>query len=337
MNDRAAARNPSCLNAFSSALTWGVALLCSFAPLRATAVLAPVATAPAVLVATPKPAAKPSEDAEFKALQAREADARRDMSRWLAETAAHDEHFDDKPQNVLSARMEHRLRLVCAAFAEFRARHPDHAPAEVLEQAFRADLTADLEAIRRWEEGRAEDSLSAAPWNELAHYLSHDGRLAEAFECFEKSLVVGPDEAVYYFDFATAMLLYRADAARLFKLTEQAVFDKVLILYRRGMRLEPESFARAAEYAQTFYLITPARRAEGLAAWHHAYSLATTEPDREEVRTHLARYAILAQHLNLARLYLDQVSDARLDTVKESLLRRISEAGKLEKSAPAAK
>jgi len=325
MNDRATAPNPPRFRLFSPALALAAVLVCPLAPQRASAVSAPV------------PAAGKTVADEFKALQVRDEDARQDMSRWLAETAAHDEHFDDKPQNVLSARMEHRLRLVCAAFAEFRARHPDHATAEALEQAFRADLTADLEAIRRWEEGRAEDSFSAAPWNELAHYLSHNGRIPEAFECFEKSLSLGPEEAVYYFDFATAVLLYRADAARVFKLTEQAVFDKVLILYRRGMRLEPESFVRAAEYAQTFYLITPARRAEGLAAWQHAYSLATTESDRDEARTHLARYAILAQHHNLARLYLDQISGSRLDTVKESLLRRISEAGKSEKPAPATK
>ncbi|MFM8468884.1 MAG: hypothetical protein ACKODH_02775 [Limisphaerales bacterium] len=232
--------------------------------------------------------------------------------------------------------MEHRVQLVSNALAAFRARHPEHRPAAVLEQAFQADLKEDLEAIRSWEEGRAEDPTSAAPWNELAHYLSHNGRVSESFTCFEKSLSLAPTEACYYFDYATAMLLYRTDAARFFKQTEHAVFEKVLVLYRRGMLLEPASFARAADYARTFYLITPARRAEGLAAWQHAYSLATTEPDRDEVRSHLARYAITAQHFNLARLYLDQISDPRLDAVKESLQRRISKAAKPEKPASAA-
>lgn len=321
MNDRATAQNPAQFRLFHPAMALAMAVFCSLALPRVSAVTAPV------------PAVSKSGDAEFKALQAREEDARQDMSRWLAETAAHDEHLDDKPQNVLSARMEHRGQLISAAFAAFRERHPDHGPAAALEQAFQADLKEDLEAIRRWEEGRVEDSTSAAPWNELAHYLSHNGRIAEAFACFEKSLSLGPEEAVYYFDFATAVLLYRSDAARVFKLTEQAVFDKVLILYRRGMRLEPLSFARAADYAQTFYLITPARRSEGLAAWQHAYTLAATDSERDEARTHLARYAITAQHLNLARLYLGQVNDPRLDIVKESLLRRISDAAKAEKPA----
>ena len=193
--------------------------------------------------------------------------------------------------------------------------------------------------------GRAgeEDPTSPAPWNELAHHLSHNGRIIEAFVCFEKSLSLTPREAVYFFDFATTLLLYRSDGARHYQLTEQAVFEKVLTLYRRGMKLEPASFARAATYAETFYLITPARREEGLAAWHHAYSLATADEEREDSRVHLARYALNSHHPNLARCYLDQVSDSRLELVKEALLRRVSEAGKTDKvdqvpvSAPAAK
>ena len=300
-------------------MAFTIALLCAVGSERAAAVV------PAV-------AAKQSVEAEFKALQAHDEDARQDMSRWLAETDARDERFADKPHNVLSVCMEHRFQKVCTAFSQFRARHPDHEAAKALEVAFRGDLTEDLEAIRRWEEGREEDPTSPAPWNELADHLIHNGRTIDAFVCFEKSLSLAPREAVYFFDFATAVLLYRSDAARHYKLTEQEVFEKVLTLYRRGMKLEPTSFARAATYAETFYLITPARREEGLAAWHHAYSLATADADRDDARVHLARYALLGRHPNLARCYLDLVSDPRLEPVKEALLRRVNEAGKREEA-----
>ncbi len=309
-------------SAKSLALVIGLMFFC--APQRAAAVVVP-AVAP-----------KLSVEAEFKALLAREEDARQDMSRWLAETDARDEHITDKPPHVLSFRMEHRFQTVCTAYADFQSRHPGHAAAKAQEQNFRADLIEDLEAIRRWEEGREEDPTSPAPWNELAHHLSHNGRTTEAFACFEKSLSLAPREAVFFFDFATTLLLYRTDGARHYKLTEQAVFEKVLTLYRRGMKLEPASYARAASYAETFYLITPARREEGLAAWHHAHSLATADTERDDARVHLARYALLNRHPNLVRCYLDQVSDPRLDPVKEALLRRINEAGKADKadSAP---
>lgn len=329
MNDHFRCARPFRWNLSARALVLLTMLPCLFAPPRAAAVVAPVS------------ASSKSVELEFKALQARDEDARQDMSRWLAETAARDEHLADKPHNVLSLRMEHRFQTVCTAYADFQARHPRHQAAEALETAFRADINEDIGAIRHWEDERDADPASPAPWNELAHYLGHNGRTTEAFACFEKGLSLSPREAVYFFDFATTLLLYRADAARHYQLTEQDVFDKVLTLYRRGMKLEPASFAHAVDYAQTFYLITPARREEGLAAWQHAFSLATTDPECDEVRTHLARYAINSHHPTLARCYLNQIEDPRLDVVKESLLRRVSELEKPGKAqsaaAPAAK
>ncbi|MEQ2005212.1 MAG: hypothetical protein ABMA26_00330 [Limisphaerales bacterium] len=322
MNDLLRPAPPSRSSLAICSLAFVIGLLCAVAPQRVAAVVVPAVVA------------RQSVDAEFKALLALEEDARKDMSRWLAETAARDEHLAGKPHNSLSLRMEHRFQRMCAAYSDFRSRHPEHGVAKHSEEAFREDTTDDLEAIRRWEEARVEDPASPAPWNDLAHHLSHNGRTTEAFACFEKSLSLAPREAVYFFDFATTLLLYRSDAARHYELNEQAVFEKVLTLYRRGMKLEPASYMRAASYAETFYLIAPARREEGLAAWHHAYSLATDDTDRDDARVHLARYALSAHHPNLARCYLEQVEDPRLEPVKEALLRRVNEASKPEKAGP---
>lgn len=299
-----------------STLALSTALFCWLAPARVSAIVAPTA------------AVTPSVEAEFRALQARAADARQDISRWLRETAARDEHLAGKSAHFLSTRMEHRTQLVLAAWVEFLARHPRHLGALGEEAEFRADLTEDLDAIRRWEAGRTSHPASPAPWNELAHSLAHGGRTADALVCFEKSLDLSPHEAVYFFDYGTAILLYRSVAMSHYQLTEPELFERVLTLYRRGMRLEPDSFQYAADYAQTFYIVKPARPAEGLAAWEHAFKLATTGSGRDEVRTHLARYAIHAGRLGMARLYLDQVQEPRLEPVKESLRRRVQEATK---------
>ena len=272
---------------------------------------------------------KPTAEAEFKALQQRDQETREDLSRWLRETAARDEHLADRTPHFLSQRMEHRIHSVAMGYMDFLARHPGHEAAAALHNAFGPDMADDLEAIRQWEEDRVAAPASPAPWNHLAHHLAHNGRTADAFVCFEKSLDLSPREAVYFFDFATAMLLYRTDAMSRYKLTEPELFERVLLTYRRGLRLEPESYARAADYAQTFYVVRPARPAEGLAAWESALKLAATEPERDEARTHLARYAIHAGKFGIARLYLDLVREPRFEPVKESMLRRIDEAAKV--------
>lgn len=272
--------------------------------------------------------AKAKAEAEFTILRQRDAEAREDFGRWLRDTEARDEHMDDRSPNFLSARMEHRINTVSAAFTEFLARYPEHSEATALQAAFREDMATNLEAIRRWEEERSELPDSPAPWNRLAHHLTHVGRIVDAFACFEKSLELAPREADYFFDYATALLLYRNEATSHYKLTESELFDRVLITYRRGMKLQPDDYQLAADYANTFYMIRPARPAEGLSAWEGALKLATTESQRDEVRLHLARYSITSGKLGIARLYLDQVRDSQFDPVKASLLRRIEDAAK---------
>jgi cytochrome c-type biogenesis protein CcmH/NrfG len=322
MNDRLAPENPLRLKSVRLALILLTALLGWLAPHCGFATVVPVA-----------PATKLTVEAEFKALQARDEDARQDMSRWLRETAARDEHLSGKSPHLLSTRMEHRLQVVIATYAEFLAGHPNHTEAAMQQEVFRADITDDLEHIRRWEEARTNDPSSPAPWNELAHTLAHNGRTIDAFVCFEKSLDLSPREAVYFFDYATAMLLYRTVAMSHYQFAEPELFERVLTLYRRGMRLEPESFRLAADYAQTFYLVKPARAAEGLAAWEHAFRLTEEEAQQDEVRSHLARYAIHSGNLKLARVHLAQMTAPHLEPVKESLLRRIADAAKAGKSA----
>ena len=280
--------------------------------------------------ASHKLVSKPKDKAEteFTLLRQRDEEARDDFGRWLRDTEARDEHMEDRCTNFLSARMEHRIQAVASSFTEFVGRYPEHAEAVARQVAFREDMAADLEAIRQWEEERSDSPYSPAPWNRLAHYLTHVGRIADAFACFEKSLDLAPGEAVYFFDYATAMLLYRNEATSHYKLTESKLFDRVLITYRRGLRLQPDDYKLAADYAQTFYMIRPARSAEGLSAWEGALKLATTDAQRDEVRLHLARYSITAGKLGIARLYLDQVRDSQFEAIKASLLRRIEDAAK---------
>lgn len=274
--------------------------------------------------------------AEFKALKARVEDAQHDIVRWLLETPALNEYPEETPLRLLSSRIEHRFQAVCEAVDAYRQRHAEHTELEAIEQPFRQGMTDDLEAVQRWEIARNEDPESASPWNDMAHYFLHSGRVGKAFVCFEKSLSLLPLETTFYSDFATTLLLYRPDAMRHYKLTEQAVFDKALAMYRRTMRIEPRSFEQAVAFAESYYLVTPARHAEGQAAWDHALSLAVTEAERGEALLHLARYAIQRSHSNLARIYLAQVNASRWEPAKLALLRRIEDATKGEKSsAPA--
>lgn len=268
------------------------------------------------------------------ALKARVADANEDVYRWLREMPALEENPEEEPNHMLSLRIDHRFKIVCEAMAEFRRNHPGATAVEAIEAPFRAEIVRLLELVRQLEVTRHEQPESAEPWSELAHQLLHTGRVTEAFECFEKSLALLPLEASYYADFGTSLLIYRVDAAAHYKLTEQAVFDKALRMYRRGMSLEPENFRHAVALAETYYLVTPTRLVEGQTAWEHALSLAGNESERNEAMVHLARYAINRGHPNLAKVYLEQVKEQRWTVPKLAMLRRITDSEKTPSPAP---
>lgn len=262
------------------------------------------------------------------ALEARVANTYKDVYRWLLELPAFAEDAAEEPNHLLSRRIDHRFKLFCDALAEFRGKHPEAKGVELIEAPFRSEILRLLELVRRLEVSRHEQPESPEPWSELAEQLLHAGRVAEAFGCHEKTLKLLPLEASYYSDFGTVLLLYRVDAAAHYQLTMQAVFDKALGMYRRGMSLEPENFRAAVALAESYYLVTPARLVEGQAAWEHALKLAKDESERNEATVHLARYAILRGRPNLAKVYLEQVKEPRFTMPKLALQRRILDAEK---------
>lgn len=308
----------------------GISTVCA---LVAALVFVPGASASPVATAPARAIVSAEQGSALKALKAHVADAQEDVYRWLRELPAIEGHPEEEPNHILSLRIDHRFKLATEAIAAFRQKHPDTTEVEAIESPFRREIVQLLESVRQLEVARHEQPESAEPWNELADQLLHTGRVVEAFECFEKSLALLPLEASYYADFATSLLLYRQDAAAHYKLTEQAVFDKALRMYRRGMNLEPENFRHAVALAEAYYLVTPARLAEGQAAWDHALKLAGDESERNEALVHLARYAINRGHPNLASVYLEQVKEPRWELPKLALLRRIADAAK----PPAAK
>jgi tetratricopeptide (TPR) repeat protein len=103
------------------------------------------------------------------------------------------------------------------------------------------------------------------------------------------------------------------------------VFDYSLDLYRKAMKLDPENFVLASDYAQSYYGIRPPRWKEGLAAWQKALKIANDEIEREGVYIHLARINIHLDNFEEARRQLNLVSHSMYDQLKARVLRNLEE------------
>ena len=102
-------------------------------------------------------------------------------------------------------------------------------------------------------------STNPAVWNQLANYYGHNGDVTNAFAHYAEAIRLDPTEPVYYQNFATTVYLFRKDAQEFYRITEPQVFDKALDLYRKAMKLNPDSFVLATDYAESYYGIKPWR------------------------------------------------------------------------------
>ena len=245
------------------------------------------------------------------------------MDKWIRDDAAFREQGAGLGSATLRARVEQRLKPVREAYDDFLRRNPDHARARLAYGSFLNDIQEEEGAVQQWERARELDPGNPAAWNNLANYYSHRSPVKKAFEYYAKAIELNPQERVYYQNFAATVFLFRKDAMEFYQIDEQQVFDKALALYRKAMKLDPNNFVLASDYAQTYYGIKPVRTDDALAAWEYALKVASNDTEREGVYLHLARFKLNARRFDEARKNIARVTNEVYAVLKNRLLRNL--------------
>jgi predicted negative regulator of RcsB-dependent stress response len=92
------------------------------------------------------------------------------------------------------------------------------------------------------------------------------------------------------------------------------------------MKLDPENFILASEYAGTFYGVRPLRLEDALAAWNQCLKIAHDEMEREGVYIHLARIQLQLNHFAESQHALDAVTNKMYFGLKDKIARNLAEA-----------
>ena len=166
------------------------------------------------------------------------------------------------------------------------------------------DLNDEDGAQDQLEKALEVETNNPAVYNNLANIYGHHGPVKRAFEFYSKAIDLNPNEPVYYQNLATTVFLFRPDAMEFYKIDEPQVFDKALELYRKAMRLDPDNFVLASDYAQSYYGIRPMRTGDAIAAWESALKIAPDDKEREGVYIHLARIKLNAERFEEAHRLL---------------------------------
>jgi tetratricopeptide (TPR) repeat protein len=227
------------------------------------------------------------------------------------------------PKEELNKRILDRFASVRKNYEDFLKRHPDSAHGYLAYGSFLNDIGEEEAAVDQYEKSSQLDPKNPAVWNNLANYFGEHGPLTNAFIDYAKAIELNPAEPIYYQNMATTVYLYRKDAREFYHINEPQVFDKALALYQQAMKLDPENFPLATDYAQTYYGIKPLRTNDALVAWTNALHIARDDVEREGVYLHLARIKTSIGQYDESRTLLDGVTNQALIDMKKRLQRSL--------------
>ena len=262
---------------------------------------------------------------ELRQLMAEDDAALDEVDKWIRDNDAFAAQGAGESQAALNRRIRARLDEIRKKYQDLLQRYPDFARGHLAYASFLNNINEEEAGMLENEKARQLDPKNPAAWNNLANFYSEHGPLTNAFAYFAKAIDLDPRESVYYQNLALVVYLYRRDAMAFYHLDEPQVFDKALALYQKAIRLDPDNFPLATDYAECYYGIRPLRTNDALAAWTNALQTAHSDAEREGVYIHLARSEIAAGRFNAARAHLAAVTNAIYAGLKDRGERNLAE------------
>ena len=250
-------------------------------------------------------------------------EAQDEVDKWIRDNANFFQQGAGQPDAELNKRIRERFVPVRKAYEDFLKRHPDYAPGYLAYGSFLNDLGEEYEASQQYEKSRQLDPKNPAAWNNLANYYGEFSPVTNSFVYYARAIELDSNEPVYYQNFATTVYLFRKDAREFYGINEQQVFDKALGLYLQAMKLDPDNFPLATDYAQSYYGIKPLRTNDALVAWTNTLAIAHNDLEREGVYLHLARIKMSIGRFDESRGLIAAVTNANLADLKNRLVRSL--------------
>ena len=262
-------------------------------------------------------------EAEFKKIMTLDEEAQTEVDRWIRDNQKFSEQGAGVPPEELNQKIRKRFQPVRDAYQGFVKRNPKHVEARLAYASFLNDIHDEDGEMEQLMAAKEIDPTRPSIWNNLANYHGHVGDVRLAFDYYQKAIELDPNEPVYYHNFGTTVYLFRRDAEAHWRINEQQVFDKALMLYSNTMRLDPTNFPIATDVAQSYYGIKPTRLEDALVAWTNAMKIATTELERQSVHIHFARTKLSGERFAESRAHMSHVNDPLLDELRARLNRNI--------------
>ena len=156
---------------------------------------------------------------------------------------------------------------------------------------------------------------------QIANYLTEEGRIAEALPYLLRAVELSPEKAIYHNQLGSFLFLFREELIRL-GITTQSTNDRnMMIAFREAAKLESDNFDYRVRYAQSFFDVSNPDWEEALKVWNALSSEGNRSIEKAEyLLLCQARILVKLGRLKEAKVLIDRVRSPVMGATKRRLL-----------------
>lgn len=156
---------------------------------------------------------------------------------------------------------------------------------------------------------------------QIANYLTEEGRIAEALPYLLRAVELSPEKAIYHNQLGSFLFLFREELIRL-GITTQSTNDRnMMIAFREAAKLESDNFDYRVRYAQSFFDVSNPDWGEALKVWNALSSEGNRSIEKAEyLLLCQARILVKLGRLKEAKVLIDRVRSPVMGATKRRLL-----------------
>ena len=156
---------------------------------------------------------------------------------------------------------------------------------------------------------------------QIANYLTEEGRIAEALPYLLRAVELSPEKAIYHNQLGSFLFLFREELIRL-GITTQSTNDRnMVIAFREAAKLESDNFDYRVRYAQSFFDVSHPDWEVALKVWNALSSEGNRSIEKAEyLLLCQARILVKLGRLKEAKVLIDRVRSPVMGATKRRLL-----------------
>ena len=159
--------------------------------------------------------------------------------------------------------------------------------------------------------------------NQIGNFLAEEGKPLEALPYFLAAIKLEPKEPLYHYQLGTLLHEARDDFLKSGEWTADALNHAMHEAFRQAAELAPGRIEFTYRYAESFYDLENPDWNAALKAWGTLEEQAGSDVERQTMRLQAANVLIKQGRPDHARLLLDSVTEATLQTLKQKLVAQL--------------